>query len=127
MTDAVPAASDTGGIFVPIINIADDFTRTPGGRRIRTGPASGEEFREKLLAPKLRIAVEKGVPLVVVLDGVAGYPVSFLEEAFGGLIRYDGFSKEALLSGSLKIEAQTGRFKTYSDLAYDFIRDATPQ
>ena len=30
------------------------------------------------------------------MDGVAGYGSSFLEEAFGGLVRVEGFTAEAL-------------------------------
>jgi hypothetical protein len=65
------------------INIAKDYTRYPAGRFRTDGPFSGEQFREQILEPALRIAdvVE------IELDGVAGYGSSFLEEAFGGLVR----------------------------------------
>jgi len=33
---------------------------------------------------------------VIVLDGARGYTSSFLEEAFGGLVRLKGFSREQL-------------------------------
>lgn len=66
-----------------IINIAADFSRTPGGRYRTDGPASGEEFRESVLIP----ALEENNSIVIELDGTRGYPSSFLEEAFGGLVR----------------------------------------
>ncbi|MGL5150947.1 MAG: STAS-like domain-containing protein [Clostridium sp.] len=72
------------------INIANDFSQTPGGRFINEGPYSGEEFREKVLFPKFNEAVEQGSKLEVNLDGGYGFPTSFLEEAFGGLVRKVG-------------------------------------
>lgn len=71
------------------VNIAKDFSATPGARYKGDGPYSGEEFREKLLEqhfsdPKLNYDV------TVVLDGTEGYATSFLEEAFGGLARKFG-------------------------------------
>ena len=64
-----------------------DFTSTPGPRMIQDGPHSGEEFRDKHLLPKFQKAVEEGVCLNVILEETKGYASSFLEEAFGGLIR----------------------------------------
>jgi hypothetical protein len=65
------------------VSIAREFSVTPGGRFNRDGPFSGEAFRARFLEP----AVDRGEELVVDLDGVAGLPSSFLEEAFGGLMR----------------------------------------
>lgn len=75
------------------INIAKDFSKFPAGRNRRDGNYSGEEFRVKHLAP----ALEKGGEVVVELDGTLGYGSSFLEEAFGGLIREHNFTSEELL------------------------------
>lgn len=73
-----------------MIEIAKDFSKTPAGRYRSDGPASGERFREDFLVPKLKID-----PVVVILlDGAAGYPSSFLEEAFGGLIRHGELSPD---------------------------------
>ncbi len=68
-----------------VISVARDFSIFPGGRLTISGKWSGEEFRERVLIP----ALTAGVPFVLDLDGVKGYPTSFLEEAFGGLIRHD--------------------------------------
>lgn len=65
------------------VNIARDFTRFPSGRSKLKGNTSGEAFREKFLEP----AIRDGQEIVVELDGTIGYGSSFLEEAFGGLIR----------------------------------------
>ena len=70
-----------------IINIACDYTRTPGGRYISEGAFSGEDFREKILKKKVVEALSKKVEVTVILDGGFGYAPSFLEEAFGGLAR----------------------------------------
>lgn len=69
------------------INIARDYTRMPGGRHISEGSYSGEDFRETILKPKYLEAKKNGDELTVNLDGGFGYATSFLEEAFGGLVR----------------------------------------
>lgn len=65
------------------ISIAEDFSKTPGGRTRGDGQFSGEAFREDLLWPRLKASKE----LVVNLSGTLGYGSSFLEEVFGGLVR----------------------------------------
>ena len=70
-----------------IIKIADDYTKTPGGRRVGEGNYTGEDFRKRFLEPKYKAAVQNGEYLTVDLDGGYGYPPSFLEESFGGLAR----------------------------------------
>ena len=62
-----------------------DFSEYPGPRKESIGPNSGEKFREKVLAPAIRANPDELI--VVNLDGTSGYGSSFLEEAFGGLIR----------------------------------------
>ncbi|WP_299065540.1 STAS-like domain-containing protein [uncultured Polaribacter sp.] len=77
------------------INIALDFSETPGARYKTDGDFSGEDFFEKILEPKfLKIKDTKNV-LFVNLDNTAGYATSFLDEAFGGLARKYG--KELVL------------------------------
>ena len=65
------------------IVVARDFTLYPSGRYASDGPWSGEIFRKKHLGPAL---LDNDI-VTVVLDGVMGYGSSFLEEAFGGLVR----------------------------------------
>lgn len=65
------------------ISVASDFSRYPAGRYKTDGPDSGERFREDVLLPLLR----SGEKFVIRLDGTLGYGSSFLEEAFGGLVR----------------------------------------
>lgn len=73
------------------IDIAKDFTPYPAGRNRKDGPFSGEAFREDVLKPAL--GANQSVRLV--MDGARGYGSSFLEEAFGGLVR-DGFDPNAI-------------------------------
>ncbi len=70
-----------------VINIAKEYTKTPGGRFIREGEFSGEDFRIKMLEPIYKEAQANNEQLTVILDGGYGYGSSFLEEAFGGLVR----------------------------------------
>ncbi len=81
-----------------VINIAKDFTRYPGGRYMRMSKNSGEEFRDLLLLP----AIKRG-PVTVELDGVRGYGSSFLEEAFGGLVRKMHWDSRSQIDDLLKL------------------------
>lgn len=69
-----------------VINIAADFSATPGARHKEDGPSSGQEFKERFLEPLFKNK-EDNSKIKVILDGVEGSPTSFLEEAFGGLAR----------------------------------------
>lgn len=73
-------------------SIAENFSTTPGPRFKDEGEHSGELLREEYLLDLVRDAVENRQKLLIDLDGTHGYLTSFLEEAFGGLIRIDGFS-----------------------------------
>ena len=77
-----------------IINIAVDFTDSPGARFRSDGPSPGESFRDDYLLPALNTLSVDEV-LVINFDGTFGYPPSFLEEAFGGLVRA-GISQDKL-------------------------------
>jgi hypothetical protein len=71
------------------INIADDFSETPGARYKTDGDFSGQVFFEKILEPRY-ISLKSGDELMVNLDNTAGYATSFLDETFGGLARKYG-------------------------------------
>lgn len=64
------------------INIGRDYCDCPIGRYTTDGPYSAERLREELLIP----ALKKYDKVLLNLDEVEGFFVSFLEEAFGGLI-----------------------------------------
>lgn len=84
-----------------VTNIGKTFSRFPAGRYEKDGPASGEEFRKNVLIPLLNSDV---AVIRIELDDALGYGSSFLEEAFGGLVRL-GWEAGVLL----------GRFDLVSD------------
>ena len=69
-----------------------DFGPRPYGRYATDGDYSGEVFRESILAP----ALKENDEVIVDLSGYNRYGRSFLDEAFGGLIRASGFRKANL-------------------------------
>lgn len=100
------------------INIAKDYTKTPGGRFAKEGPFSGEDFRNKILLPAFEKAKSQNEKLVVVLDGGFGYAVSFLEEAFGGLVR------QTEDPSVRNIEIISEEDETFKTKVYKYIDDA---
>ena len=103
------------------INIATDFSDIPIGRTRSDGDVNGEAFREDWLRPNLEKASE-GDPLIVNLNGAEGYPASFLEEAFGGLVR-KGYFTARKLKKILIIEATSGHI-LYRDMSWEYIANA---
>jgi hypothetical protein len=79
------------------LKVAKEFSRTPGPRYKREGSHSGELFREDILFPFISRAIKENCVLSVDLDGALGYGTSFLEEAFGGLIRENKIAYELIL------------------------------
>lgn len=69
------------------INVRNDFSESPGGRYIYEGDYSGELFRDKILIPAYQKAENANEKLEINFDGCYGFGTSFLEEAFGGLVR----------------------------------------
>ncbi len=100
-----------------------DYAPAPGGRFARDGEYSGEWFRDKILVPALKQAVEGDKTVSVDLDGAAGYSSSFLEEAFGGLIRNRLFTPGEL-EGRLSIMATDPVYAPYQELAARYLADA---
>ena len=91
-----------------VISVARDYSRTPGPRFAHQGPFSGELFRVKLA--DLLLACER---IEIDLDGTVGFGSSFIEEAFGGLVRHA--AELGLIAASLP-----GRisFKSSTDPSY---------
>jgi len=96
------------------INLATDFSKFPAGRFRSDGPNSGERFRDDLLVP----ALNNYERVVVVLDGAVGFGSSFIDEAFGGLVRNSGFTPSDLRK---KLEIRSEKDPSYSDEAWDCI------
>lgn len=72
------------------INIPKDFHPRPYGRDEGDGDYNGYTFCHTVLAP----ALKKYDAVHVDLTGYNRYGRSFLDEAFGGLIREEGFTAE---------------------------------
>lgn len=79
-------------VMPQVVDVGRDFTRFPAGRTSEDGPYSGEAFREKHLRPWL----DKNQEVTIKLDSALGYGSSFLEEAFGGLIRL-GYARDKVM------------------------------
>lgn len=107
------------------IRIAD-YEPSPGGRFVTDGDYSGEWFRETVLVPALRSALAESQPLVVIIDDTSGYGSSFLEEAFGGLIRRRLFAPRVVRE-SLKIQANSALYAPYKLLTEKYIAAAKPE
>jgi len=97
------------------IVIAIDFSPSPIGRYRTDSETSGEAFRVDHLAPALRMYDK----VTVILDGTDGYGSSFLEEAFGGLIRKEGFTESQLKN---KLTIISNRI-SYKFRAWNYIAD----
>lgn len=99
-----------------VISIAKEYSETPAGRYYTDGPYSGERFREEFLLP----ALNQYAHVEVNLDGTLGYGSSFLEEAFGGLIRVHNI-KLSDLRNKLTI---TSTRRMYYERVFKYLEDA---
>jgi hypothetical protein len=102
-----------------VINIAMQFTTVPAGRYPSDGEYSGQRFREELLVPSLK----REDCVIVEIDGTAGYGSSFLEEAFGGLVR-KGYYTAPQLHKKLEIRTADPSYRTYKASIWRFIDQA---
>lgn len=98
-----------------LISVARDFSKAPAGRFVTDGPFPGETFRDQILVP----AFKECQTVVVDLNGTAGYGSSFLEEAFGGLVRR-GHSEEEL-QRRMKLESER---QSYVERIWAYIHKA---
>ena len=92
------------------VDVAADFGARLYGRYPEDGEFCGENFRTKILIPKL----QSGGKVELDFTKVIATPSSFFEEAFGGLLREVFASKE--LASNLNIEiAQLGSPKNVAE------------
>ncbi len=75
-------------------NLAKEFSPYPAGRTVDESDYSGQAFREVLLE-KLQSLGERD-HLIISLVGLRTAGSSFLEEAFGGLVRLGVFTAQTL-------------------------------
>lgn len=102
-----------------IYKIATEFTDAPGPRYKHEGPKSGQEFREDVLLRFLQGAES----VLIDLDGVEGYGSSFLEEAFGGLVREHRIGRDTILQ---RLKFKSDEDSAYIDQIQRYISDAIP-
>ncbi|EGH99459.1 STAS-like domain-containing protein [Pseudomonas syringae] len=96
--------------------VAKDFTKMPCVRMRGDGKKSGEEFRDDILLPALRTNRK----VTVDLDGVLTLGSSFLEEAFGGLVR-EGYFTARELGSKLEIKFQV---ESYVKESWEYVNAA---
>lgn len=101
------------------ISIARDFSPFPAGRKRGDGPFTGQKFREDVLRPRL----DRGLHVILDIDGVEGLPSSFLEEVFGGLVR-DGWNLTELKE-ILELRSSDPELQVYPSLAWRFAEAAS--
>ncbi len=94
-----------------VINLALDFSKTPGARYPEEGEYSGQEFRKKFLFPKMTEALNSKQSLTVILDGTFGLGTSFLEESFGGLIRENRMDYHSILNSLVLVSNESPHYK----------------
>ncbi|MCF1450158.1 DUF4325 domain-containing protein [Agrobacterium vitis] len=100
-----------------------DFSHYPAGRDDDDGPYNGAKFRDAVLIPALRQALKNGEKVVVFLDDVKSYGSSFLEEAFGGLLRVGKF-KRVEVKRTLELNAVRPAYFTIKRQIEDIIEEA---
>lgn len=106
------------------IDVASDFSPFPIGRFTpRDGEFTGQSFRERLLAPALRSVVGSNERVNVDIEGLITLGSSFLEEAFGGLVRESGFTRSEV-EKYVVIEFKDPSLKFYADEIAKYIREA---
>lgn len=106
-----------------MLNIAEDFGKYPAGRTVSDGPFSGERFLKEFLVPRLREAVSTGGKLTVSMDGLLACGSSFLDSAFGGLIR-EGYFQRDQVKRHLVVVATSNELERYRDAVVRYIDQA---
>ena len=107
-----------------VISIANDFSSRPLGRyHPEDGQFSGERFRTKFLVPALKQTSNK---ISINLDGLKMLTSSFMEEAFGGLVRKEGFDAKELLD-RLEFDHTDPFDENYVKEVIADIREAIPE
>lgn len=114
IADKMEKKDDSWKVYPPflhkdnVLNIVRDFSEYPGGRYKLHGKYSGEELRELIIC---RLKENPKETLIIEMDGTYGYPPSFLEETFGGLIRALPEVPAADIINSLSLKSSRLRYK----------------
>jgi hypothetical protein len=103
-----------------VFSIAQRFGPYAGPRFKRQGAHSGEALRGMLVN---FLDAQTGI-VTIILDGTRGMGSSFLDEAFGGLIRSEGKSKDEL---KRRLRFQSLVDPSYIQTINDSIERAAPE
>lgn len=101
------------------IDVGQDYHDFPAGRDESDSP-NGEKFRLEYLEPKLK----ENVYIEINFNNIYACTPSFLEEAFGGLIRA-GFTKRAINKFISFVEPTEVKYKEYIWAAKKYIDEAS--
>lgn len=100
------------------LDVAEEFSDMPYGRNSKDGKFNGEAFRKNLLLKYLKEYDKVRVDL----NKTLGCGSSFGDEAFAGLIMYEGFSTEEVLQ---RIEI-VYKYESVVNTIKRYILDAKP-
>lgn len=104
-----------------LYDVGNEFHHRPMGRKKTDGEFSGEVFRDKVLFPFFNEITDRKINKILVLDfnSVSMAGSSFLEEAFGGLVRA-GINKKVILK-HLEILVDVELKELIEDRIYQYI------
>ena len=106
------------------IDIAQQFSPYPIGRDKNDSDVNGERFRREFLVPTLKLVdAEPDATVTIRLDGLQSISSSFLEEAFGGLVRFEGFTSN-WLKKHLKFKYDRNGLKVAEMSIWQYINQA---
>ncbi len=100
-----------------------DFSKFPSGRDDGDSDFNGQKYRETILAPAVETALRTGTKVRVSLEGVLSFGSSFLEEAFGGLVRHQVASPTDL-NRVLEIDPGQPSYERFKQVILEYIRTA---
>lgn len=105
------------------LNIGEEFSKDPAGRYYSDGPASGEQFREEVLKPRLQQLEGKEKLVIVLDDDVDSYGSSFLSEGFAAMVKFGYVEAEELLE-KLEFRHSDPDFAFFASRITEYISDA---
>lgn len=105
-----------------MLNLAE-FSKFPSGRDDNDGDFNGKLYRETILGPAIVEAIKSGSRVCVSLEGVLSFGSSFLEEAFGGLVRHHIATKKEVLA-VLDIDPGRPSYGRFKNIIIEHIKSA---
>ena len=108
------------------LSIAEDFSSTPTGKLNEYSTRSGEVFRQYTLYPILCEAMKNKQRLHINFVGIDGMTSSFLEEAFGGLVREHNLTPDEVLQ-TIEFLPQKSHFDFSIKIAKEHVQEASPK